>query len=125
MANPSGRKGYAGEAPVLEYLKARGFFRAFRRRTQGSIDNGDIGGIDRVAVEIKNQGQYRLSEWMKELEGERSNANATVGALVVKPKGVGAVRVHEWWAVMTLDDFASLLIKAGYGPHDDNGSGDR
>ena len=116
MANPSGKKGYAGEAPVLDYLKSRGFFRAFRRRTQGVLDKGDIGGIDNVVIEIKNHGVYKFGSWMKELAQEKSNALAWTAGLVVKPKGVGATRVRDWWVMMTLEDYTALLERAGYGP---------
>lgn len=116
MANPSGRKGYAGEAPVLDYLLKQGFHRAFRRRTQGATDKGDIGGIDNLCIEIKNHGVYKFGAWMKELLVEKFNAEADTAALVVKPKGVGTTRVEAWWVVMTLEDYTSLLKKAGYGP---------
>lgn len=116
MANPSGRKGYAGEAPVLDYLLKQGFYRAFRRRTQGVMDKGDIGGIDNVVIEIKNHGVYKFGAWMKELAQEKANAMAWTAALVVKPKGVGSTRVRDWWVVMTLEDYTDLLERAGFGP---------
>ena len=117
MTNRSGRKGWAGEAPVLDWLKKRGFFRAYRLRTQGVADKGDIGGIDEACIEVKNQGVYRLAEWMQETEKEKANAKARIGALVVKPKGVGNTRVDSWWVITTLSDFTTLLIDADYGPH--------
>ena len=116
MANPSGKKGYNGEAPVLDYLLKQGFHRAFRRRTQGVVDKGDIGGIDNVVIEIKNHGIYKFGAWMKELAQEKSNALAWTAGLVVKPKGVGATRVRDWWVMMTLEDYTALLERAGYGP---------
>lgn len=119
MSNPSGKKGWAGEAPVLTRLKDRGFFRAFRLRTQGSKDKGDIGGIDGVAIEVKNVGTYDIPGWMRELAVEKRNALAETGALVVKPRGVGETRVGEWWTILTLDDYIDLLAKAGYGPYED------
>lgn len=120
MANPSGAKGYAGEAPVLEYLKTRGFFRAYRRRSQGTLDKGDIGGIDDAVIEIKNQGVYKLAEWIKEMTLEKANASATTAALVFKPRGIGASRVDKWWVVLELGDYVTLLKKAGYGPVDED-----
>lgn len=116
MANPSGAKGYRGEQPVVEYLKSFGFFRAYRPGKQGSKDRGDVHGIDGVAVEIKNHGVYKFPEWMKELAAEKKNAAAETSALVVKPRGVGETRVRDWWVVMTLEQYAGLLEKAGYGP---------
>lgn len=117
MSNPAGRKGYAGENPVLGFMHRIGFHRAYRLRNQGVSDKGDLGGIDEVCIEIKNHGRYDFGTWMKETAAEKANAGAATAALVVKPKGVGDTRVGEWWAVLTLSDYAQLLIDAGYGPH--------
>ena len=119
MTNPSGKKGYAGEAPVLQYLLDRGFYRAYRRRTQGSTDKGDIGGIDNAVIEIKNHGVYKLSEWIKETVQEKLNAKATTAALVIKPRGIGVGKINKWWVVLELEDYVDLLKAAGYGPLDE------
>lgn len=114
--NRSGRKGWAGEAPVLAWFQGRGFHRTYRMRTQGAADKGDIGGIDEACIEVKNHGVYKFAEWMKETAVEKANAGARVGALVIKPKGVGEKNIRDWWVTMTLEDFTQLLIDAGYGP---------
>jgi hypothetical protein len=122
MANPAGMKGYLGERPVTDFLKKRGFIRAYRLRNQGINDKGDIGGIDKVCIEIKNHGIYKFGPWMKEVAKEKLNAGATTAALVVKPKGIGETRIGEWWVMLTLEDYTELLLRAGYGPweeHDD------
>lgn len=119
MANPAGRKGYAGEAPVLRYLKLRGFYRAYRTRAQGTNDKGDIGGIDGVALEIKNHGVYKFAEWMREIHREKINARATTSALIVKPRGVGGSMVGDWWVLTSLEEYTDLLKRAGYGPHEE------
>lgn len=118
MANPSGDKGYRGEFPVLDYLRRRGYRHAYRLRTQGVNDKGDIGNIDDVVIEIKNRAIYDFPGWVREMRKEKANAKAETGAVVIKPKGVGETRVAEWWVVLTLEDYTSLLIKAGYGPHE-------
>ena len=119
MANPSGRKGYRGEAPVLDYLKKRGFFDAYRLRNQGVNDKGDIGGIRGVCIEIKNVAKYNFGGWMRETAVEKRNASASTAALVVKPYGIGETRMSDWWAMLTLEDYVNLLIAAGYGPNDE------
>jgi hypothetical protein len=119
MSNPAGKKGWIGEAPVAAYLIKRGFYRAYRLRAHGSMDKGDIGGIDDVAIEIKNHGTYSLATWMKETFREKTNAGAKLGALVIKPKGVGPASVEKWWVMMTMEDFTQLMIDAGYGPRED------
>lgn len=114
------RKGNSeGEIPVENYLKQRGFRRAFRLRHQGTIDKGDIGGIDGVMLEVKNHGVYKIAEWMKEVAVEKANAAASIGALIMKPKGIGTTRVGQWWVVMPVTDFSRLLIEAGYGPYEE------
>lgn len=71
-------------------------------------------------MEIKNHGVYKFSAWMNELRREKENAAADTAAVVVKPKGVGATKVFEWWVVMTLEDYTGLLTQAGYGPHEEH-----
>lgn len=112
------KKGYDGERPVVDYLKKRGFFRAYRLRTQGTIDKGDVGGIDGVCVEIKNASVYAFPQWLTELARERIASRADTGAVVVKPRGIGETKVDQWWAVLPLETYVDLLIRAGYGPHD-------
>lgn len=113
------RKGNSeGEIPVEQYLQQRGFRRAFRLRHQGVIDKGDIGGIDNVCIEVKNWGRYKIAEWVKEMLREKENAKARIGAVLMKPKGIGKTRVGQWWIVMTVEDFSQLLIDAGYGPYE-------
>jgi hypothetical protein len=114
------RKGnQGGEIPVAQHFIAAGFHRVYRLGKQGLKDMGDIGGIDGVAIEVKNQGTYRFGPWMKELAVEKAHKAAKIGALLVKPKGIGATRVDQWWIVMTVGDFQRLLIEAGYGPYEE------
>lgn len=118
MTNRPGRKGYSAEAPVLAYLKRRGFRHTFRHRYNGARDKGDIGNIEGVCIEIKNQARYKIAEWMAETLIEKHHAQARTAAMVMKPMGVGETRVDQWWAVLTLADYVQLLIDAGYGPYE-------
>lgn len=119
MTNASARKGnQEGEIPVEQNFLARGFCRVYRLGKQGSKDKGDIGGIDDVCIEVKNRGIYDFPGWMRELATEKINKAAKIGALIVKPRGVGKTRVDQWWVVMTVGDFQQLLIEAGYGPYE-------
>jgi hypothetical protein len=119
MSNPAARKGnQEGEIPVEQNFIARGFHRVYRLGKQGAKDKGDIGGIDDVCIEVKNHGTYKLGPWMKELAVEKANKAAKIGALIVKPRGIGKTRVDQWWVMMTVGDFQRLLIEAGYGPYE-------
>ena len=116
----SARKGnQQGEIPVAANFIARGFHRVYRLGQQGQKDKGDIGGIDGVAIEVKNHGVYKFGPWMKELAVEKAHKQAKIGALIVHPKGIGLTRVDQWWVTMTVADFQCLLIEAGYGPYED------
>lgn len=120
MTNTAARKGnQEGEIPVEQNFIARGFHRVYRLGKQGTKDKGDIGGIDDVCIEVKNWGTYHFGPWMKELAKKKANKAAKIGALLVKPKGIGKTRVDQWWVVMTVGDFENLLIEAGYGPYKD------
>lgn len=126
MSNPAARKGnQEGEIPAENHLIARGFHRVYRLGRQGSKDKGDIGGIDDVCIEVKNRARYDLPGWMRELAAEKKNKAARIGALIVKPKGVGKTRVDQWWVVMTMGDFEQLLIDGGYGPYRDPVEGEQ
>lgn len=120
MSNPAARKGnQEGEIPVERDFIARGFHRVYRLGKQGTNDKGDIGGIDDVCIEVKNHGRYDFPGWMRELAVEKKNKAAKIGGLLVKPRGIGKTRVGQWWVVLTVDDFQTLLIEAGYGPYEE------
>lgn len=102
-------KGTAAETAVVNYLKANGFPDADRSPLRGTLDKGDVTGIKSVVIEIKNHKVYAIPAWIRELEVEISNAQARTGFVVVKPNGVGASRVGDWWAVMPLWRMAELL----------------
>lgn len=120
MSSAAARKGnQEGEIPVEQHLIARGFHRVYRLGKQGRVDKGDIGGIDDVCIEVKNWGTYHFGPWMKELAEEKINKVAKIGALIVKPRGIGKTRVDQWWVMMTMGDFERLLVEAGYGPYEE------
>ena len=119
VSNPNGRKGSSAESAVLEYFKRRGFKWVYRMRQQGAKDRGDIGNIEDVVIEVKAQREYTLATWMKEVAVEKANAEAQIGALVMKPKGIGTINVSQWWVLLTLEDLTKLLIESGFGPHED------
>lgn len=104
----SKQKGTLAETAVVNYLR-QFWYSVERRVLQGSKDKGDVSGIPNVVIEIKNQKSYKISEWIKETEIERSNAEAEFGILVIKPNGVGVSKVEDWWAVVTLETMVSLL----------------
>lgn len=107
----SKQKGTRAENHVVAYLK-ESFPYAERRALAGINDKGDVTGIPGVVVEIKDHAKITLSEWLKELEQEMLNADASTGAVVAKKRGT--LDVGDWYAVMPVSVWVSLLKEAGY-----------
>jgi hypothetical protein len=102
------QKGTLAETAVVQYLKQ--FFPLVERRTlNGQYDKGDIAGVPCFAVEVKNQRSYKIPEWMQETERERINSGEPNAVLVIKPNKVGVTQVGKWWAVMPLEQIASMI----------------
>jgi hypothetical protein len=122
----SKQKGTLAETAVADLLR-KVWPTVERRALAGVNDKGDIAGIPKIVIEVKNQKSYKISEWLKETNQEQLNAQADYGILVVKPNGVGVSRVEDWWAVIPLRDLVSLLRQAGYdqrlSPRADKGNG--
>ena len=102
------QKGTLAETAVAEFLK-KTWPAVERRVLSGKNDKGDIAGVPNTVVEVKNQKSYKISEWIKETEQERTNAGTDYGILVIKPNGVGVSRVDKWWAVVSLETITELL----------------
>lgn len=91
---------------VIRYLRANGFPGAELRNQAGEHDKGDIVGIIDVGIECKggkaaeNASDLDVERWLAETETERINANAEIGLLVMKRKGIGRERAGQWWVVM-------------------------
>lgn len=110
---PSHAKGTKAESDVVTYLKEFWPY-AERRALQGTKDRGDIAGVPGVVWEVKSGSRLEIPRWLSETRDEVANDNATVGVLVVKPRGIGSTRVGEWWAISQLDSYSRLLQLAGF-----------
>lgn len=108
-------KGTLAETAVARYLQQQGWPHAERRALFGSVDRGDITGTPGLVWEVKAGTTLCIPQWMRETETERANADADIGLLVVKPKGVGVTNVPGWWTVLSLQHATWLLHNAGYG----------
>jgi hypothetical protein len=111
----SRQKGTAAESAVVRFLKGHGWPFAERRALHAALDKGDVTSTPALVWEVKNHRAYKFPEWMRETEEERENAAADYGILVVKPNGIGATRVGDWWCVLPLHALTDLLRDAGYG----------
>lgn len=107
----SRRKGAAAELAVVQWLRGRGR-RTVERRPTGSPDPfGDITGIPRTVVEVKNHAALDLAGWVTQLEAELAAAGATTGVVIVKRRGT--TDVGRWYAVLTVDTWERLMTEAG------------
>lgn len=106
------QKGTSFETLIVEFLRANGFPYAERRALHGTADKGDITGTGPLVWECKNHKTLALSEWLRETEVERRNADADHGVLVVKRRGVGSAA--DQYAVLPLAQLVALLKAAGY-----------
>lgn len=107
----SKQKGTRAENHVVAYLK-EDFPYVERRALAGVNDKGDVAGIPGVVIEIKDHAKITLSEWLKELEQEMDNADADTGVVIAKKRGT--LDVGDWYAVMPVSVWVSLLKSAGY-----------
>jgi hypothetical protein len=114
MTNRSKNIGTAAESAVVRACKVNGFPDAERRALAGSMDKGDVLVCPGVIIEVKaGEAAIRASDslvdkWLAETDAEIVNAEAQIGFLVMKRKGIGPDRADEWWAVMRTHTFAHL-----------------
>ncbi len=110
-------KGTAFESAVVRWLSSALGAEpgAIHRETlHGSHDEGDVGGIyahgRKVVVECKSYtGRDRMAQWLNEAEAERGNADALVGVVVSKRRGIGESRMGEQLVSLTLRDFVAIV----------------
>ncbi len=111
MTNTSKARGTAFESLIVDGLHDMGYPYAERRAQRGVNVGGDIAGIPGVVLELKAVARLDLSGWLKELAAEIRNANADLGAVVVKRKGKGSPA--DQYVLMDFATFCLLLHEAG------------
>lgn len=114
-------KGTAFETAVVRCLRSAGY-NAHRNPLYGAYDIGDIGGVSLnchdVAIECKNEHDYHISEWLREVADEMHNAGADAGFVVFHQRGKGFDTISgalQQPVLMTLDD----LLTIASGTHND------
>lgn len=106
-------KGTAAEVAVVTFLRPT-FPMVERRALTGANDRGDIAGIRKVVIEVKNHAKPSFPAFVDEAEIEKANDGADVGVAWVKRRGT--TDPARWIVAMTGQQFAELLVQAGYGP---------
>jgi len=103
------------ERQIADYLKiALNDTRIDRKVRTGAKDKGDIANVrtvqgGRVTLELKNYGgQFKVTEWLNEVEVERINDdNAEFGVVIAKRRGVTSP--DKQVAFMTVETLAQLI----------------
>ena len=109
------------ESALVRYAKGNGFPWADRIPLSGALDRGDVALCPGLIVECKagkaaeNASDEQIKKWLKETERERVNANAAIGLLVTKRRGIGAARMSEQWCHLDGGVFADLIYQRSDG----------
>lgn len=100
------------ERLIADYLAAHVDDRIDRRVKTGAKDKGDIAGVrhmgQRVVLELKDYGGRILpGPWLREVDVERGNDDAAIGAVVVKRRAT--TDPGDQVVLMTVRDLVALL----------------
>lgn len=106
------KAGSSFERLIADHLRDTVDDRIDRRVKVGAADKGDIGGLrvhgQRVVLEAKNYGgRYLVGQWLEEVDVERGNDDALVGAVVAKRRGT--TDPGDQVVFMTLRDLVALI----------------
>lgn len=110
--NRSKAKGTAAESAVAATLVDAGWKHAERRALAGALDRGDIAGVPGVMIEVKNEREYTVPGWLREVEAEKANDGAEIGVCWFKLRTRTDPR--DWAVVMTGQQFIDILKLLGY-----------
>ena len=104
-------RGYASQRILAEYLAANGWDNALP--VGAGRDGSDITGVPGLDIEVKARTKLDLSGLMRQLKDRKLNTGMGVG--VVRLNGQGEAAIHDWVAVLRLEDLVYLLKASGYG----------
>lgn len=99
------RAGAKFETDLVAYAQTHGHPRAERRVMGGSLDRGDIAGIDGWVVEAKNEAVRDVPGALREAKREAVNAGVTRYVAVHKYRNhsiAEAVVSMPWWLFLEL-----------------------
>jgi hypothetical protein len=98
VSNPNGARGARAERDLVVWLRANGYPDAVRARGEGSVDRGDIGGIPRTAIQVKNANkpEYVMARLRAAQAGALEQAHNRRPVAVVRLPGV--TDPAQWWA---------------------------
>jgi hypothetical protein len=109
MANAAKRKGDAAELEAARLLAELTGWPVRRKLGAGRADDcGDLDGVPQTCVQVKSYAdvQRAVRETLDELPAQQANAQATFAAGLIRRRG------GNWFAVLTLEQLATLLREA-------------
>lgn len=119
MSNYSKQKGTLHEARTVDYLREHVDRRIERRALSGVHDRGDVSGVyahgKPVVIECKSTGHLNVTQFLREAEAERGNADALLSCVVWKRPRISNDRrapleyMGDQLVIMTLRDLCALL----------------
>ena len=119
MGNPGKRKGDRAERDLVAWLQNNGWPHVDRSLGAGrSADRGDVTGIPGTVIQVKDQKQIRVAEWLSETLAQTRAARADRGFLVLKRRQTASPA--RWFVVCELEALNGLLLDA-IGPDPDPG----
>lgn len=113
MTSMQKRKGDRAEIAVRNVLRVLGFPWAERTRAGHPDDHGDIWAAMGLMVQVKDQAASSYGVWLRETEEQRVAGGADHAVLVHKRRGESDPA--QWYAVLTVEQYARLARAAGYG----------
>lgn len=100
-------KGRTAENAVCDYLNDNGYATE-RRRTEGVNDRGDVTGLFKVVIEVKNTKQITLASFIDEAKREAANDGPdAVGVAWIKKRGT--TNPADWYVAMDGATFLKFL----------------
>lgn len=111
--NPQKAKGDRAERDARDWYRQHGYPGAERTRAGYTRDAGDLHLSPGAIAQVKDCKTARWSEWLEQLDEQQAEAGADVAWLVVKRRG--HADPSRWLAVMTVEQHAELVRRAGFG----------
>jgi len=97
-------KGNRAEVATVNWLREHGHPDARRYLAGDGRQPGDIDGVPGVCIDVKDQREHRIGEWLRQVKAE---AGPNLPVVLVKPRG--ETDPGQWWAVLRFDDLHDLI----------------
>lgn len=120
MSHPSKVRGTRWESAVRDFLNSAGL-QTFRPALHGNVDKGDLFGVAGWTVQCRDTARIDLAGAVDDARQQALNAGTSAFVAIVKRRRRG---VGEAYAVMPLELWSSVVVKATNPPSGDAAHGD-